>query len=187
MHKEIYDEQAEISILGSIFLDNEAITRISQIVDVQDFYKKSHREIFSVMVYMRTRDIPLDLVTVPDELRKRQQLENVGGNEYLAKIVDIVPTAHNVAHYCRIVKEKAAHREVVAAATEMIMKIYNGVNAVAEMQILKQKLDNILEYCQFQNSEQKGVDTREAVSEPRHEVKQDSEFGRPAPWGSGPN
>src|SRR4051812_35960490 len=99
--------EAEMSILGGILIDNDAINRVLEVLTHEDFYRESHRKIFQSMMRLSDSREPCDLITLSDMLRRQGELEEVGGAAYLATLVDYVPTAANVAYYCKIVKEKA--------------------------------------------------------------------------------
>lgn len=115
--------EAEMSILGGILIDNDAIKRALEIITPEDFYREAHRKIFNAMVELTGRKEPLDLITMTDALKRRGELEEVGGGAYLATLVDYTPTAANIAYYCRIVKEKATARQLCAQAQEIIARV----------------------------------------------------------------
>ncbi len=108
--------EAEMSVLGGIFIENSAIDTVHQILNDVDFYRESHREIFRTMAALCDRNEPVDLITMTSELRTRGKLEEIGGGAYLATLVDFVPIASNVAYYSRIVATKAQERRVIASA-----------------------------------------------------------------------
>src|SRR5512136_203973 len=112
--------EAEMSILGGILLDNEAINRTLEMLTPEDLYRENHRKIFRAMIDLNERNEPCDLITLTSILKKKGELEEVGGGAYLATLVDFVPTAANIAYYSRIVKEKAITRKLITAATEII-------------------------------------------------------------------
>ena len=99
--------EAEMSILGGILLDNEAINRSLEILRPEEFYRESHRKIFHAMMDLSNNNEPCDLITLSTVLKKKGELEDAGGAAYLSTLVDYVPTAANIAYYCKIVKEKA--------------------------------------------------------------------------------
>jgi replicative DNA helicase len=116
--------EAEQSILGGILIENEAINRVTEIVDADDFYRDGHRKIFNALVNLSERDEPADLITLTNELRKLDQLDSIGGASYLASLIDSVPTAANIQYYARIVKEKAILRKLIQTSTEIITQSY---------------------------------------------------------------
>src|SRR3972149_5740686 len=111
--------EAESSVLGGILLDNEAINRVLELLTPEDFYRETHRKIFRAMIGLSDRNEPVDLITLSDFLKARGELEAVGGTAYLASLADLVPTAANIGHYARIVREKAVLRHLISAATEI--------------------------------------------------------------------
>lgn len=117
--------EAEMSILGGILLENDAINRVLDILLPEDFYRESHRKIMRAMIELNEHREPCDLITLTTVLKKRGELEEVGGGAYLATLVDYVPTAANIAYYSRIVKEKAIARNLITAATEIVTDGYD--------------------------------------------------------------
>ncbi len=102
--------EAEESVLGGILLDNAALDRAVELIIADDFYREAHREILRAMIDLSERHEPVDLVTLTDALRTRNELQEVGGATYLAELAERVPTAANVAYYARIVQDKAILR-----------------------------------------------------------------------------
>jgi len=125
--------EAEMSILGGILLENEAINRTLEMLVPEDMYRENHRKIFRAMIELNERNEPCDLVTLTSILKKKGELEEVGGAAYLATLVDYVPTAANIAYYCRIVKEKGLTRLLISAATDIVTRGYDDQMEVAEL------------------------------------------------------
>src|SRR5512136_1937412 len=132
--------EAEMSILGGILLDNEAINRALEMILPEDLYRENHRKIFRAMIDLNERNEPCDLVTLTSILQRKGELEEVGGGAYLATLVDYVPTAANIAYYCRIVKEKGLTRRLISAATEIVTRGYDDQMEVAELLDTAQKV-----------------------------------------------
>ena len=118
--------EAEMSVLGGVMLENDALNRALEILVPDDFYRDSHRQIYKALIALSDRNEPADLVTLIAELKKTGQLENAGGSSYLATLVDYVPTAANMAYYARIVKEKSVARHMISVATEIVKRGYEG-------------------------------------------------------------
>jgi len=116
--------EAEESILGGILIENEAINRVTEILDPDDFYRDAHRKIFNALINLSERDEPADLITLTNELRKIDQLDSIGGASYLTSLIDSVPTAANIEYYAKIVKEKATLRKLIQTSTEIITQSY---------------------------------------------------------------
>lgn len=118
--------EAEMSVLGSILLENDALNRALEILVPDDFYRDSHRRIFQALIALSDRSEPADLVTLTAELKRRDQLDSVGGATYLALLVDYVPTAANISYYARLVKETSVARHMIQVATEIARRGYEG-------------------------------------------------------------
>jgi len=124
--------EAEASVLGGILLENEAINRVLEIIAPVDFYRESHRKIFRAMMELTDRSEPADLITLSEQLKGKGDLEAVGGSAYLASLADQVPTAANIAHYARIIREKAILRQLITSATEIATRGFEEQGNVDE-------------------------------------------------------
>ncbi|HLD77485.1 MAG TPA: replicative DNA helicase, partial [archaeon] len=119
---------AEQAVLGAMLLEEQAIVHAAELLDESAFYKDTHRKIFSTLLTLYKANVPVDLVTITDELKRHNLLDNVGGASYLATLTSVVPTASNVEHYCRIVKEKAILRQLIRASTQIAGDCYEEVS-----------------------------------------------------------
>jgi replicative DNA helicase len=115
-----HDTDAERAVLSAILLDNDAIFGIDSELRPDDFYVPSHRRLFSAMVALRDANQPVDLTTLADYLKSRDLLDSIGGAVVLAEIADYEATAANIAHYSRIVRDKAVKRSLIHTATEIV-------------------------------------------------------------------
>ncbi len=118
--------EAEMSVLGGVLLENEALNRALEFLTADDFYRESHRKIFKALISLSEKNEPADLVTITAVLKERNELEDVGGSTYLATLVDYVPTAANIVYYCKLVKEKSVARMLIKASTEIATSGYEG-------------------------------------------------------------
>ena len=116
--------EAEQSVLGGILLDNQGLNPVLEVITSRDFYSEAHRRIFEAMINLSDRGEPVDLITLSSILKDRTQLDKAGGAAYLAGLVDNVPSAANIVHYAKIVKEKAILRGLINTATEILGKTY---------------------------------------------------------------
>ena len=116
--------EAEISVLGAMLQDSTAVLRAAEQLKPEDFYHPEHKEIFTVMAEMNSRQTAIDLVTVQTELSNRGSLDGVGGIKYLMKIIRDVPTAANVQEYINIVREKSTLRKLIGAAQGIMKDCY---------------------------------------------------------------
>ena len=96
--------EAEMATLGAMLIDDEVIPEILEVVGEESFYKEEHKIIFSSVVALFDVRKKVDILTVAEDLNKRQLLAKVGGAAYLATLADFVPSAANAAHYARIVR-----------------------------------------------------------------------------------
>jgi replicative DNA helicase len=116
---------AEKSVLGAVFIKPAAFDEVATTLQVDDFFLPAHREIFDTMLALDKRRQPLDVIAVADELKVRGMLPRLeGGESYLLALANSVPTAENILHYGRLVKEKATLRRLIAACAEVQSSAY---------------------------------------------------------------
>jgi replicative DNA helicase len=117
---------AEQAVLGSMFLSKYAMQKAIEELDKDLFYLDSHARIFSVLVDLNEKHVPIDITTVVEELEKRKQLKLIGDVAYLGEIINSVPTASNVDEYIKIVTEKAILRRLISEATQIVTDSLDG-------------------------------------------------------------
>ncbi len=127
------DLEAEQATLGAILVEPGAASRAMAIVEEEDFYREAHRIVFRAMAAVQTRNEPVDLVTVSAELRRRGQLEMVGGGEYLTALIGQVPTAAHVVRYATIVAEKSVLRKLITAGSRIQQMAYDDPEDLGEV------------------------------------------------------
>ena len=125
---ELYNLEAEQSVLGSILLDRDAIGKITDILEEKDFYKEAHRVIYESMLKLYNSQSEIDLITLTDELRNKGYLEAIGGVAYIASLSTIVPTTSNVEYYANIVKSNSQKRKIWLKAKNLQNDIEKGDN-----------------------------------------------------------
>ncbi|WP_125761334.1 replicative DNA helicase [Companilactobacillus hulinensis] len=118
------DKDAEQSVLGAVFLSQDALVEAMEYVEAEDFYQHANQLVFQAMVNLNDREEPVDVVTVQNELDKMNQIEDIGGVSYLADLANAVPTAANTAYYAKIVKNKAVLRRLINAGTEIVSRSF---------------------------------------------------------------
>jgi replicative DNA helicase len=116
--------ESEMAILGAICVDASTIDVAHGIISAEDFYRESHRKIFKAMAVLCDKSEPVDLVTLTQALKAAGDLEEVGGGAYLYTLVEYVPTAANIAYYCKIVADKAAKRRLLQSTLEAAAMIH---------------------------------------------------------------
>lgn len=119
------NNDAEMSVLGAVFIENSCFNKVSRLIDTMDFYREAHRDIFKAMLSLNITKSPVDFITVSDKLKEAGTLETAGGAAYLLTLVDYVPTAANVAYYCKIVKEASNKRQLIQHAQKLIALGYS--------------------------------------------------------------
>ena len=119
-----YSIEAEISVLAGILHDAEAMVRIEEIIDSSMFFREAHRILYRAMRQLQEKRTAVDPVTVQDILRTRGELDRAGGVEFLAELLDAVPTAANVQYHARIIRDKALLRRLIDASTRTIQDVY---------------------------------------------------------------
>ncbi len=117
--------EAEISVLGSMIIDNDSIDLVAQILNKESFYKTAHQNVFETITDLYDRQRVVDLVILKDELKKRSLLGRVVDVEYLMELEESVPIASNVEYYAKIVREKAIKRDLIAGAIGIQQEAYN--------------------------------------------------------------
>ncbi|MBP8960890.1 replicative DNA helicase, partial [Patescibacteria group bacterium] len=110
------DIDAEKSVLGAILLDPDALVKVIEFLLPSHFYKDAHGKIYSAIIALYENREPADLITVPDQLKKMKALKECGGVAYLTELVNFVPTAANIEHYGRIIKDHATRRKLLSAS-----------------------------------------------------------------------
>ncbi len=125
---------AEAAVLGSMIVDPRCIGDVVEMLDRQAFYHSEHQMLFDAVIslYEKNRGEGIDGVLVRDELQRRNQLEAVGGPQYLQRVIETVPSSANVQYYAEIVREKMLLRETITAATEILNEAYDEAGDAAE-------------------------------------------------------
>lgn len=120
--------EAEESILSAVLLDNNTLLDVLELLTAEDFYRTAHQKIFATIETLYAKSEPVDLITLTSALRDQNMLEEIGGATYLARLVDTVPSAVNVVHYARIVREKSTLRRLIAKAGEITQRCFETAN-----------------------------------------------------------
>ena len=107
---------SEQAVLGSIMLRKDAIHEVEDIINPDSFYVEKHKKIYKAMLDLSLKNEPIDMLSLSTKLKEQKLLEAVGGNQYLAEIVNTVPSSTNVKHYAEIVQKKYVLRSLIEAA-----------------------------------------------------------------------
>jgi replicative DNA helicase len=125
--------EAEKAVLGSMLIEKEAIEKVVGILKENNFYKDAHKKIFSVIIHLYDNNQPIDIITVTEELKKRGELDFVGGVDYITELINTVPTSANVEYYANITREKSALRDLINVSTNIISEAYQENYGVDEL------------------------------------------------------
>lgn len=117
--------EAEQSVLGSLMIDKEAIIRVADILKTGDFYRNTHNAIYEAIIDLYQKGEPIDLLSVANRLDEKKKLEEIGGNSYLAELINTVPTSAHVVNYAKIVHRKKILRDLITASYEIAQLGYN--------------------------------------------------------------
>jgi replicative DNA helicase len=125
--------EAEQSVLGSLMIDKNAIIKVADLICAEDFYKDAHGKIFEAMLYLYENHEPIDILSLSNRLKDKDQLERIGGHGYLASLANTVPTAANIVHYAKIVEKKAILRKLIDNASQIVSNAYDEKNEVDDV------------------------------------------------------
>lgn len=125
--------EVEQAVLGAMFIDQSAIGRSIEVLDESCFYDARHGKIYRAIVALYERNEAVDQLTVGEELKRRSQLEEVGGVVYLATLATEVATAANIDYHARIVLEKSLSRKLIETAGEITEQAYEGSERIHEL------------------------------------------------------
>ena len=128
-----HNRDAEMSVLGAMFLSKYAMQKACEELIQESFYLESHSRIFEVLKSLNDKNIPIDITTVTNELENKKLLGNIGGVEYLSEILNYTPSAANIEYYIQIVKEKALRRTLADKASQIATSCYEDDTDVNEI------------------------------------------------------
>jgi hypothetical protein len=155
--------EAERAVLGSMLRDNACIEGMREVLGADSFYTDAHQKIYRAVVALHERGGAVDLVLLSDELKSREQINDVGGYGYLGELWGAAPTAANVEHYARAVREREQQRDLIHLATELLRDSYDQV----------QPAGVLLE---------RAVTRAEEIRELRSSGQLEAEWKPPSPW-----
>ncbi len=124
---------AEKSLLGAVLIDEETISDISEHVTFKDFYEKRHSTIYGAMMNLYEKHKPVDLLTLTDELKRKKELDIVGGSAYLTELTNYVPTSAHAEAYAELVAQKAIRRRLIKASGDISQLGYNEETTTQEL------------------------------------------------------
>jgi len=118
--------EAEISVLGGLMLEREAFDQVADLISTSDFYKPAHQIIYQTIADLHHKTEPVDLVTVSNSLQHKNELDQIGGPEYLLSLLDKVVSAANIDSHAKIIHEKSLLRRLISTSSGLIEKAYSS-------------------------------------------------------------
>jgi len=124
---------AEKSLLGAVLIDEETLADISEHVTAKDFYEKRNAIIYAGMMRLYEKHKPVDLLTLSDELKRKNEIEIIGGSAYLTELTNYVPTSAHAEAYAELVAQKAVRRRLIKASGEISELGYDEETTTQEL------------------------------------------------------
>lgn len=144
------DTIAEQAVLGSMLADKDAVIAAVEILKAEDFYREDNKEIYATMLELYTLGKHIDMITLMEQLKLRGTLDKVGGSQYIAMLIDNVPTISNVESYVKIVEEKSVIRKLIKVANDILKMGYSETEDVDSM--IEQTEKRVFDVLQNRNS-----------------------------------
>ena len=155
--------EAEAAVLGAMLLDRDAIAKSIEILSDTHFYSEKNRKLYLAIIKLFDQNEGVDIVTLMEELKKMDAIDQVGGPGHITEIANSVPTAANVEYYAKIVREKYMLRKLIQTATQIISESYDASVAVDE--IMDQAEQQIFEITSAKKGENKVVLVKDIVKD----------------------
>jgi replicative DNA helicase len=153
-----HNAEAEQTVLASCMIDHTAVEKVVNLLSYDDFYYEANKEIYDSIKQIHMQNIPVDAVTVFEELKKRGKIDYIGGFEYLATLTENIITSKNVEAYCKIIREKSTLRKLIGASQEIIQKSYKEDDEV-------QRIIELAEQRIFSISQNRSINTFSEIKE----------------------
>lgn len=123
------NHDAEAAVLSAMFCDDRAVHEAARVLSAAQFSRTAHERIFGAMLRLKDTGAAIDPLTVTAELQRTGELEECGGKDYLAALIDVVPTTANVVHHAKLVREAAQRRDMIALADDLKAGVADGQDA----------------------------------------------------------
>ena len=137
-------EEAEQAVLGSMLASKDAVSETIQWLNPEHFYKDAHSRIYSIMITLFDKGDPIDTVSVIDALKKKKELDAIGGTYYVTGLVEAVPTTAHVERYSKIVLEKALLRRLIGLSHDIAKEAYDDSQEIEDiLDTVEQSIFNI--------------------------------------------
>jgi len=127
------NNEAEQCLLGCLMLDKDAIVKVVDSIQAEDFYSGKHQDIYQAMADLYGRSDPIDIMSVSARLKEKNKLEDIGGSAYLSSLINTVPTATHIVNYAKIVRHKKILRDLISASEEIGLSAFDESEEVNEL------------------------------------------------------
>lgn len=119
-----YSPEAEKTVLGGIIVNNKNLNVVLSIISPEDFYREANRRILEKIIALVDKELPVDLLSLSEELQRAGYLEEVGGASYLSSLMDGIPRSLNIEYHTQIIKEKSILRRLILSSAKIISSSY---------------------------------------------------------------
>lgn len=124
---------AEESVLGALLIDKDAMYKVAPVLLPEHFYNDANAEIYSAILTLYERREPADLVTVPEELKRKKKFDHIGGLTYLSQLVSKVPTSAHVEYYANIIRDSYTKRKLISTASSITESAFEENSLASDM------------------------------------------------------
>ena len=136
--------EAEKSVLGALMLDKNAIIKVADLITSEDFYQPSHSKIYKSILELFEKNEPIDILSVSNKLKNKDELSNIGGSGYLGDLINSVPTAAHIIHYAKLIRDKKVLRDLITTSSEITERVFdNPENSEDLLDEIEQKIFSI--------------------------------------------
>lgn len=125
--------EIEEAVLGALMLESEAIDKVSEIIKAESFYKDEHQKIFRCIKDLRSKEKPIDIISVTQELKNKQELDEIGGTVHIAKLTQRVASAYHIEYHAMIIAQKYIQREMIRISNEIQVEAYDDQADIGEL------------------------------------------------------
>lgn len=168
--------EVEAAVLGSLMLETDAISKVIGIIDTETFYLAANQAIFEAVKAIYRRGIPIDLISVTNELKTAKKLDYVGGPLYITQLTSKVASAAHIVHHARILAQMHMKRSIIKAGTELIEMAFDSQEDVADiLDAFKEKVNNVENISLINNS---GATMQDVAERAIVEMEQDCQLVR---------
>lgn len=158
-----YSQEAEIAVLGAMLIDKDAIPKVIEMLNKEDFYSEINGMIFETICEMNLNNIVVDFITLTEYLKKKKLLDKIGGAGYITSLVELVSSSANIEHYIKLVKEKSLLRKLIKMSANIIEESYSNHKSASE--VLNLASEQIFKLAKEQDKSGYFVQVKQTIDE----------------------